>query len=182
MAEAKQNKIWMITFWAVFAVVVLGGVGYYAWNRTDAPKEDKVTTTPSGSTGTPKCDQVSTMLTDTDKLGANEVQITACNFDTEVVHAKGIVLVDAYASWCPHCQKLAPIITQIADEYVGRVKVGKLNANNQDPAMKENFDFAQTNGLEGYPTVWIYKDGQKVDEFSGARTYDEVKVLIEKQL
>ena len=177
MAEMKQNKGWMIIFWSVFAIVILGGIIYFAWNKTETPK------TETANTGTtPKCDQVSTILTDTDKLGPNEVQITACNFDTEVVKAKGVVVVDAYASWCPHCQKLAPIITQLSDEYVGKVKIGKLNSNNQDTAMKENFDFAVANGLEGYPTVWIYKDGQKVDEFSGERTYDEIKALIDKQL
>jgi thioredoxin 1 len=115
-------------------------------------------------------------------LNANEVEFTACNFDKEVVQAKGVVVVDAYASWCPHCQRLAPIIAQIANDYVGKAKVGKLNANNQDPAMKENFDFAVAKGLEGYPTVWIYKDGKVVDSFSGERTYEEIKALIDKNL
>jgi|GEM_PF-882235 len=175
MAEVKSNKIWMISFWAIFALAVAGGIVYYAWNRTETPKAET-------SSSAPKCDQVSTILTETDKLGPNEVALTACNFATEVEQAKGLVLVDAYASWCPHCQKLAPIITQISDEYLGRVKVGKLNSNNQDPAMKDNFDFAVSKGLEGYPTVWLYKDGVKVDEFSGERSYEEIKAMLDKQL
>jgi thioredoxin 1 len=187
MAETKNNKTWMLVFWTVFAVVVLGGLVYYSWNRTDEPqKADEVKTEDTTDQTTEntayKCDQQSTMLTDTDKLGVNEVAITACNFDVEVLQAKGVVVVDAYASWCPHCQKLSPEIDKIANTYVGRIKVGKLNANNQDPAMKDNFDFAVANGLEGYPTVWIYKDGELVDSFSGAKTYDEIKPLIDKQL
>jgi thioredoxin 1 len=176
MAEAKNNKIWIVAFWVIFALTVTGGVAYFAWNRTDEPTN---TVTDSNA---PKCDKKSKQLTETDKLGPNDVEITACNFEAEVIQAKGLVVVDAYASWCPHCQKLAPIMTQIADEYVGRVKVGKLNANNQDEAMKENFDFAVEKGLEGYPTVWFYKDGKVVDSFSGARTYEEVKALVEKNI
>jgi thioredoxin 1 len=177
MTEEKNNKIWIYAFWAVFALTLTSGIVYYAWNRTDEPQAANSTVTEA-----PKCDQVSTILTETDELNENEVQFTACNFDTEVVQAKGGVVIDAYASWCPHCQVLSPIIAELANEYAGRVKIGKLNSNNQDPAMKENFDFAIKNGLEGYPTVWIYKDGQKVDEFSGERTAEEIRVMIDKQL
>lgn len=175
MAEAKNNKIWVVAFWAIFVLVIASGIVYFSWTKKDD-------TTPQATTSAPKCDQKSNMLTETDKLNENEVEFTACNFDAEVKQAKGVVVVDAYASWCPHCQKLAPIIAQIANDYVGKAKVGKMNANNQDPAMKENFDYARANGLEGYPTVWIYKDGNLVDSFSGERSYDEIKALIDKQL
>lgn len=176
MAETKQNKIWIYSFWAIFALAVSAGIVYYAWNRTDAPKTDTTATV------TGNCDIVSTKLTKTDELNANEVKITACNFDKEVLKAEGLVVVDAYASWCPHCQKIAPIIATLADEYAGKVKIGKMNANNQDDAMKANFDYAVKNGLEGYPTVWFYKNGKIVDSFSGERTYDEIKALLDKQL
>jgi thioredoxin 1 len=173
MAEEKNKKIWVIAFWAIFALAVTSGIVYFSWTKTDEP---------ATASEAPKCDQKSTMLTETDELNENEVEFTACNFDTEVLQSTGLVLVDAYASWCPHCQKLAPTIAEIADAYAGKVKVGKLNANNQDPAMKENFDFAVNNGLESYPTVWIYKDGQKVDEFTGERSFDEIKEILDKQL
>jgi thioredoxin 1 len=177
MAEMKQNG-WKVVFWVIFALAVLGGIVYFAWNRTDEPATTNTVTTDSE----PTCDQKSTKLTEYDELNENEVEFTACNFEEEVIQAKGVVLIDAYASWCGHCQKLSPVIAQLANDYVGRAKVGKLNANNQDPAMKENFDFAVSKGLTGYPTVWIYKDGVLVDSFSGERTYDEIKELLDKQL
>lgn len=173
MAEEKNKKVWMIIFWVVFGLAVLGGVVYFAWNRTETPKSTSTTCTTKVADGT---------AADVDKLGPNEVKINAENFDAEVVQAKGVVLVDAYAPWCPHCQRITPTITKLADDYVGKVKVGRMNANNQDTAMKENFDFAVAKGLEGYPTVWIYKDGKVVDSFSGERTYCEIKEMLDKQL
>lgn len=174
MADEKQNKTWKIIFWIIFALAVISGIVYFAWNRPEqSAKTDTSTCTTKVADGT---------AADVDKYTANEVRITAENFDAEVVQAKGVVLVDAYAPWCPHCQRISPTIAKLADDYEGRVKVGKMNANNQDPAMKANFDFAVAKGLQGYPTIWIYKDGQKVDEFSGERTYCEIKAMLDKQL
>lgn len=178
MADEKQNKSWMIIFWAVFALAVIGGVGYFAWNG------DKVATTTTKTTDTGTCTKkvADGTAADVDKIGPNEVKITADNFDQEVVQAKGVVLVDAYAPWCPHCQRISTTINELANDYKGKAIVGKMNANNQDTAMKANFDFAVKNGLQGYPTVWIYKDGKIVDSFSGEKTYCEIKALLDKQL
>lgn len=174
MAEVKQNKVWLIAFWAVFAVVIMGGIVFFAWNREEAPAENiTATCTTKVQKGT---------VDDVDKYGPNEVRITAENFETEVLQSKGVVLIDVYASWCSHCQAISTSIAKLADDYVGRVKVGKMDANNQDPAMKANFDFAVEKGLQGYPTIWIYKDGVKVDEFSGEKTYCEMVELLDKQL
>lgn len=174
MAEREKNKIWMIAFWAVFAIAVTSGIVYFAWNRTEAPAKD----------ATASCDTEVKKGTasDVDKYGPNEVRITSENFEAEVVQVKGVVLVDVYAPWCSHCQAISTAVAKISDDYVGKVKVGKMNANNQDPDTKANFDFALEKGLQGYPTVWIYKDGKKVDEFSGERTYCEIKELLDKQL
>lgn len=183
MTEEKKKKFALNTTLPLVAIglLLLAGIIYFAWNRTGGTANGNNNGAETATT-TPKCDQKSTQLTETDKLNANEVAFTACNFQTEVLDTKGLVVVDAYASWCPHCQKIAPIIARIADEYVGKAKVGKLNSNNQDPAMKENFDFAVKNGLLGYPTVWFYKDGKIVDSFSGEKTYDEIKALVDKNL
>ena len=174
MVDEKQNKIWIMVFWGFFAFVILGGVVYLAWNKKE------VVTTPSTTT----CNvQVAEGTINTvDVVGPNEVKFTADNFDAEVLQAKGVVLVDAYASWCPHCQRISTAISKLADDYVGKAKVGTMNANNQDPAMKANFDFAVKQGLQGYPTVWIYKDGKLVDSFSGEKTYCQIKALLDKQL
>jgi len=175
MAEEKQSKTWMIVFWLVFAAAVLGGIGYFAWSG-DNKTADQNTETACNvkvADGT---------AADVDKYTANEVKLTSENFDAEVVQAKGVVLVDAYAPWCPHCQRISTTIAKLADDYKGRVKVGKMNANNQDTATKANFDFAVAKGLQGYPTIWIYKDGQLVDSFSGEKTYCEIKAMLDKQL
>lgn len=162
----------------VAALLLLGGIVAYAWNKTGTTKKENTTTGDSiDSTN-------ATVSTNTEagKMGPNEVQITAANFDQEVVKSNKLTLVDAYAPWCPHCQKIAPIITELSDEYAGKIKVGKMNSDNQNPDVKANFDFAVSNGLTGYPTVWLYKDGQKVATLSGERTKEEYKTEIEKYL
>ena len=159
----------------VLALLVIGIIGYLGWNNkfstsnTNTKKAETVAPTPD-------------LSAEVNKLGPNEVKFTAANFKTEVEDAKGVVVVDAYAAWCPHCQKMAPVVTEVSDVYKGKAKVGKLSANNQDPLDKENFDFAVSNGLESYPTVWIYKDGKKVDTSTGALTKEELSALIDKYL
>jgi thioredoxin 1 len=161
----------------VVSLLVLAGIIYFAWGKTSPePKGDSVNNTPSQQQAD------SAANGEAGKLGANEVQITAGNFKSEVEDAKGVVVIDAYAPWCPHCQKVAPILTELSNDYAGRAKFGKMNSDNQDASVKANFDFAVNNGLTGYPTVWIYKDGKKVDTLSGERTKDEYKTAIDNQL
>ncbi|MEI6266662.1 MAG: thioredoxin family protein [bacterium] len=118
----------------------------------------------------------------TTTISANVTEISSANFQNEVIDAKGVVVVEVYAPWCPHCQKMAPIVAAYANEMAGKVKVGKMNANNQDPAVKSNFDFAVKNGLESYPTIWIYKDGKKVDTKSGQLSKDEITTWVQSYL
>lgn len=175
MAEEKQGNIWKFTFWAIFAMIIIGGIVYLAWNKGDS-------TTTSKSSSACNVTVADGTIDTVDKLGPNEVKFTADNFDKEVIQAKGVVLVDAYAPWCPHCQRISTAISKLADDYAGKVKIGTLNANNQDPATKANFDFAVAKGLQGYPTIWIYKDGKVVDSFSGEKTYCQIKAILDKQL
>ena len=172
--EANPTTIALI----VLALLIFGIIGYLGWNN-------KFGTSTGNTTGTTKTETVAPtqdLSAEVNKLGPNEVKFTAANFKTEVEDAKGVVVVDAYAAWCPHCQKMAPVVTEVSDSYKGKAKIGKLSANNQDPLDKENFDFAVKNGLESYPTVWIYKDGKKVDTSTGALTKEELSALIDKYL
>jgi thioredoxin-like negative regulator of GroEL len=159
----------------VVAIVIL--VAIYAWGRT----EKKENTESEQVQSTEEQTQESG---DAGKIGPNETTITAKNFDAEVINgSKGkLVVVDAYAPWCPHCQKMGPIVTALADEYVGKAKFGKMNADNQDSNQKENFDFAVAKGLDGYPTFWFYKDGKIVTSFSGEKEKADLKAEIEKYL
>lgn len=157
------------------AILLLVGVIFYAWSLppriSDKPAKDNCEVVVKEGTAA-----------EVNNLGPNEVSITAENFEAEVIKTPGLVLVDAYAPWCPHCQKLAPVFSKIADDYVGKVKVGRMNADNQDPTKKANFDFAIKNGLEGYPTVWLYQDGKIVETFSGARDYCAIRDILNKYI
>lgn len=171
MSKNQEPKNYGTIALVVAALLLLTGIIAYSWNKKPASEQVNETETQNESTSNK-----------TVELGPNEVKITAQNFEQEVVKSDKLAVVDVYAPWCPHCQKLAPIITDLSNEYVGRVKIGKLNADNQDPAQRENYNFAIKEGLSGYPGIWIYKDGKRVETLSGSRTKEELKEIIEKYL
>ena len=84
-----------------------------------------------------------------------EVILNNDNFKAEVLDAKGLVLVDFWATWCGPCKMLAPTVSEIADEYEGKVKVCKLDV---DQAM----DIAMSYGVASIPTLILFKDGEIV--------------------
>lgn len=177
--NAKNKKLSNIAL-IVGSIVLLAAIIVYAWDK--APADSTKEAGGAENQNQPIVEEAATPAGEAGKLTENEVEITAANFEQEVIKASGLVLVDAYAPWCSHCQKLAPTFSKIADDYAGKAKFGKMNSDNQDQAVKDNFDFAVKNGLQGYPTVWFYKDGKKIDEFSGEKSYDEIKALIDKNL
>ena len=90
---------------------------------------------------------------------------TTENFDAEVLQAKGAVLVDFYADWCGPCKMMSPIVEQMEKVFEGRLKVGKLNVDdNQDIAMKY--------GVMSIPSFLFFKDGALVETFVGAMPAD----------
>lgn len=89
------------------------------------------------------------------------LEITDANFDTEVVNSDKPVLLDFWAVWCGPCKMIAPIVKELASEYDGKAKIGKLDVdNNQQTAMKF--------GIRSIPTLLIFKDGKVVDQIVGA--------------
>ncbi len=173
-----KDKKTLGTIVAVVAAIIILAV-IFAWGKTEK-KETTEQPVPTTTTEQP----ATTDASDAGKVGANEVVITAANFDEKVIAGSNgkLVVVDAYAPWCPHCQKMGPIFTALADEYAGKVVFGKFNADNQDTNNKANYDFAIAKGLEGYPTFWFYKDGKLVGSFSGSKTAEEFKTELQKYL
>jgi len=87
---------------------------------------------------------------------------SAGNFQEEVLNADLPVLVDFFASWCGPCQMMAPIIEKLADEYEGKIKIGKMSV--EDPA---NQALAAQMNIRGIPAFKIFKDGKVINEFVG---------------
>ncbi len=89
------------------------------------------------------------------------IEITDGNFDAEVLQSDKPVLIDFWAAWCAPCRMIAPIVEELAEEYDGKVKIGKLDVDvNQQTAIKY--------GVRSIPTVLIIKNGEVADTIIGA--------------
>ena len=98
------------------------------------------------------------------------LELTDSNFQNEVLESDQPVLVDFWAAWCGPCRAIAPTIEQLADDFEGRAKIGKVDVDqNQQTAMQYN--------VRSIPTLLFFKDGQVVDQMIGAAPK---KVLAEK--
>lgn len=89
-----------------------------------------------------------------------EVEITTANFESYKNGDKPLV-VDLWATWCGPCRALAPTIAELAEEYDGKIVVGKCD-------VEENDDIAMEFGVRNIPTILFFKDGKLVDKFVGA--------------
>jgi len=94
-------------------------------------------------------------------MSKNIVTLTDQNFQKEVLESDVPVLVDFWAPWCAPCRMVAPVVEQLADEYIGKFKIAKLNTD-------ENNKTASTYGIMSIPTLGIFKGGQLVDGVVGA--------------
>ncbi len=104
-----------------------------------------------------------------------EHKFTTANFEAEVLGADIPVLVDFYADWCGPCKMMAPIVEKLAEEYDGRVKVGKCNTD-------ENMPVAQKYRISSIPTFIVFKGGKPAATFMGAMSADELMDKLDEAL
>jgi thioredoxin 1 len=105
-------------------------------------------------------------------MGANVVELTDANFQAEVIDSSQPVLVDFWAPWCGPCRMIAPLIEELASEYVGSVKVGKLNIDDSPQA-------ASSHGVSSIPTLMVFKGGQVVDRFVGVQAKNRLQKALD---
>lgn len=105
----------------------------------------------------------------------SEIIFTDQNFDQEVVKTPGVALVDFYASWCGPCKIQGPIIEQLATEYTGKAKIGKLDvdANNQVASQFQ---------VMSIPTLIIFKDGQLKERWVGLQAAEKIRAKLDELL
>ena len=100
------------------------------------------------------------------------MELTTKNFDAEVLESKQPVLVDFWASWCPPCKMVDPILKKLAKEFEGRAKIAKINVD-KNPSISNRFD------ISGVPTFILFRDGEIVNQAVGARTDNQLRELME---
>lgn len=104
-----------------------------------------------------------------DKDEPQIVKMTAANFNEEI--EKGIVVVDFWATWCGPCRKMNPILEELSVELKGRVKIGKLNID-------QNQQLAKQKNIVAIPLMIIHKDGKEVARVTGAVSKEELRRAI----
>ena len=100
-----------------------------------------------------------------------EITITALNFEQEVLRSDIPVLLDFWATWCPPCRALGPIVAEVAEELEGKVKVGKINVD-EEPALAQRF------GIMSIPTLIAFRDGQPIAQRVGVQGLDQLKDML----
>ena len=101
------------------------------------------------------------------------VTLTQENFAQQVLQSPAPVLVDFWAEWCGPCKMIAPLLDELADEYDGKVKVGKVNVDEQQALAAEY-------GVRAIPTLLVFQNGQVADQIVGARSKRNFKASLDR--
>lgn len=108
-------------------------------------------------------------------MADNIMKVTDENFDSEVIKSETPALVDFWAAWCGPCRAIAPVVEELAGEYEGKVKIGKMNVD-ENPKTPGQF------GIRAIPTLIVFKDGQVAEQITGAVAKDQIKAALDKTL
>lgn len=103
------------------------------------------------------------------------IHLTDGSFDTQVLDAEGVTLVDFWAEWCGPCKMIAPILDEIAEEFAGKLTVAKLNID-ENPATAPKF------GIRGIPTLLLFKNGEVAASKVGALSKGQLKEFLTANL
>ena len=106
---------------------------------------------------------------------SNALDINDSTFEQEVINSSELTIVDFWAPWCGPCRKLGPVLDEVAQEFVGKIKVVKLNTD-------ENLKTAKDYSVSGLPTLLMFKDGQAVERLVGLMPKTSIVSNIEKHL
>lgn len=108
-------------------------------------------------------------------MAGNVLEFTEANFSSQVLESSQPVLVDFWAPWCGPCKMLAPTVDEIANDYAGKVRVGKVNTD-------QDGNIASQYGIQGIPTVILFKNGQPFDRSVGLVNKTKLAGMIDKAL
>ncbi len=108
-------------------------------------------------------------------MSKNILMLTNANFETEIKRADTPIVVDFWAEWCGPCRMVTPVLEKLADDYAGKVRIGKVNVDEQS-------SLASKYGIQSIPTLLIFKGGKVVEQFIGATTRDVLARLIDKHV
>ncbi|MCS5609770.1 MAG: thioredoxin TrxA [Candidatus Poribacteria bacterium] len=108
-------------------------------------------------------------------MAENVIEFTDNGFESDVIKAGTPVLVDFWAEWCGPCKMIGPIVEEIANEYAGRIKVGKMNVD-LNPVVPPQY------GIRSIPSLLIFKDGAVSDQIVGAVPKNNITEVLDKVL
>lgn len=108
-------------------------------------------------------------------MSRNVHTFTEKNFDAEVLEAQEPVLVDFWAAWCGPCRMIAPVVEELAVDYAGKLKVGKVNVD-------ENGAVASKFGIMSIPTLLLFSNGEVVERIVGFHSKDDLVKVIDSKL
>ncbi len=108
-------------------------------------------------------------------MSEHMLEFTDDEFDTQVVNADLPTMVDFWADWCAPCKMIAPVVKALAEENAGRLRVGKLNVD-------ENPKTATRFGIRGIPTLLVFKGGEVVEQIVGIRSKKDLQKIVDQNL